>query len=69
MRKKKATDSARCECPTHFFIILLFVASSSLQAWTTPAVNKACGVSGGSNLYNAMIHPYQVGPMAISGFL
>lgn len=44
-----------------------------LQSWSPPYVNAACNStyssSGMSNLYNTMIAPYLVGPMALTGFL
>jgi sialate O-acetylesterase len=40
-----------------------------LQSWASPAVNKACGVTSAPTLYNAMIAPYLVGPMSLTGFL
>jgi hypothetical protein len=44
-----------------------------LQSWSPPYVNAACNStyssSGMSNLFNTMIAPYAVGPMAITGFL
>jgi len=40
-----------------------------VESWTTPDTLKACNVSTvDSTLYNAMIHPYVVGPMALTGF-
>ena len=40
-----------------------------VEHWTTPATLQACNVSTvDSKLYNAMIHPYTVGPMALVGF-
>lgn len=39
-----------------------------IESWSTPDAFKACNRTGSGNLYNAMINPYTVGPMAISGF-
>jgi len=40
-----------------------------LESWTTPEALKACNVEpNDSKLYNAMIHPYGVGPMSLTGF-
>ena len=40
-----------------------------VESWTTPAALQACNVSTlDSTLYNAMIRPYTIGPMAITGF-
>jgi len=39
-----------------------------VESWSTTDAFKACNRSGNGNLYNAMINPYTIGPMAISGF-
>ena len=40
-----------------------------VESWTTPATLAACNLTTvDSTLYNAMIHPYVVGPMALTGF-
>lgn len=40
-----------------------------VESWTTPAVLKACNLTTvDSSLYNSMINPYTVGPMALTGF-
>ena len=40
-----------------------------VESWTTPEVLASCNVTQpDSTLYNAMIHPYTVGPMALRGF-
>ena len=40
-----------------------------VESWTTPAALQACNVSTlDSTLYNAMIRPYTIGPMALTGF-
>ena len=40
-----------------------------VESWTTPETLAACNVTTvDSTLYNAMIHPYVVGPMALVGF-
>jgi len=39
-----------------------------VESWSTPDAYKACNRTGSGNLYNAMINPYTVGPMAVSGF-
>ena len=36
-----------------------------IQKWASPAAVAACGGPADSTLYNAMIHPYLVGPMSI----
>jgi sialate O-acetylesterase len=40
-----------------------------LQYWAAPAVSSACNMDATPILYNAMIVPYMVGPMALTGFL
>ena len=41
-----------------------------MQNWAPPnAAIDACGIPSNPNLYNALIHPYVVGPMAINGFI
>jgi len=40
-----------------------------IEQWVPPAVTAPCGHNSTGNLYNAMIHPYTVGPMALSGFI
>jgi len=40
-----------------------------VESWTTPETLQACNVSTvDSTLYNAMIYPYVIGPMALTGF-
>ena len=40
-----------------------------VESWTTPETLAACNVTTvDSILYNAMIHPYTIGPMALRGF-
>lgn len=39
-----------------------------VEDWTTPESTAVCGHASSGNLYNAMIVPYSVGPMAVSGF-
>lgn len=40
-----------------------------VEMWSTPQALAACGITTpNSILYNAMIHPYTVGPMALVGF-
>lgn len=42
---------------------------TAVELWSTPGAFKACNRTEASgSLYNAMIHPYTVGPMAVSGF-
>ena len=44
---------------------------TSVVLWSTPEAFTQCGIkppSSSASLYNAMIHPYTVGPMAIAGF-
>ena len=44
---------------------------TSVEQWSTNTSLARCGDGGGGgngDLYNAMIHPYTVGPMAVSGF-
>jgi len=43
---------------------------TSLKNWSSQAVINSCNLGGTpGNLYNAMIHPYVVGPMILKGFL
>ena len=39
-----------------------------VEQWTTPESTAHCGHKSTGELYNAMIVPYSVGPMALSGF-
>ena len=40
-----------------------------VEHWSTPASLKQCGSPAkDSTLYDAMINPYTVGPMAVTGF-
>lgn len=40
-----------------------------VEHWSTPASLAQCGSTvNDSTLYNAMINPYTVGPMAVTGF-
>lgn len=39
-----------------------------VEQWTPPTSTSQCGHESSGELYNAMIVPYTVGPMAISGF-
>lgn len=40
-----------------------------VEHWADPAAFARCNrTDSDSSLYNAMIHPYEVGPMALSGF-
>lgn len=39
-----------------------------VESWSTPEAFKSCNRTGTGNLYNAMINPYTVGPMAVTGF-
>ena len=41
---------------------------TKVELWTTPESTKPCGHLSQGILYNAMIVPYSVGPMAVSGF-
>jgi sialate O-acetylesterase len=43
---------------------------TKVELWTTQAGFDECKVnaSGNGGLYNAMVHPYTVGPMAVTGF-
>jgi sialate O-acetylesterase len=51
---------------------------TKVEVWSPPEAFTACGrnvsgddrtqTSGGSNMFNAMVHPYTVGPMVLSGF-
>lgn len=42
---------------------------TTIELWSTTGAFKACNRTGNSGkLYNAMINPYTVGPMAVSGF-
>lgn len=41
-----------------------------IESWSSPNALAACNHSGGgSDLWNAMIHPLTVGPLALTGFL
>lgn len=42
---------------------------TEIELWSPPSALAACNKTGGSPLYNAMIAPYTVGPMALSGML
>lgn len=39
-----------------------------VEQWTPPETTEPCGHASSGELYNAMIVPYTVGPMAVSGF-
>ena len=39
-----------------------------VESWTTPESTAHCGHNSTGELYNAMVVPYSVGPMAVSGF-
>ena len=39
-----------------------------IESWMTQAAIAPCGGSAPANLYNAMIVPFTVGPMAVTGF-
>ena len=39
-----------------------------VEQWTKPETTKRCGHLSTGELYNAMIEPYTVGPMAVQGF-
>lgn len=39
-----------------------------VEQWMSPQTSSHCGHQSSGELYNAMIHPYTVGPMAVSGF-
>eukprot|EP00928_Gymnodinium_smaydae_P041597 TRINITY_DN2812_c0_g1_i1.p1 TRINITY_DN2812_c0_g1~~TRINITY_DN2812_c0_g1_i1.p1 ORF type:complete len:556 (+),score=67.35 TRINITY_DN2812_c0_g1_i1:229-1668(+) len=41
---------------------------TQVEAWMSPETSMPCGHRSAGNLYNAMIHPYTVGPMALTGF-
>ena len=42
---------------------------TKIEHWADPAAFKRCNrASDDSVLYNAMIHPFEVGPMALTGF-
>ena len=69
---------------SHFlFLCCLLQVSNNwggtkVEVWSPPEAFAQCGrnvsgddrtqTSGGGNMFNAMIHPYTVGPMALSGF-
>jgi len=40
---------------------------TSIQQWSSADALRACGQTGSGNLWNAMIVPYTVGPMALKG--
>ena len=39
-----------------------------VEQWTPPQTTAHCGHLSSGELYNAMIAPYAVGPMAVAGF-
>jgi sialate O-acetylesterase len=39
-----------------------------VEQWTPPETTAQCGHKSSGELYNAMIAPYSVGPMAVTGF-
>jgi sialate O-acetylesterase len=39
-----------------------------VEQWMSPATSLPCGHASSGELYNAMIVPYTVGPMAVTGF-
>lgn len=39
-----------------------------VEHWMSPETSSPCGHESDGTLYNAMIHPYTVGPMSVSGF-
>eukprot|EP00440_Ansanella_granifera_P053408 gb/GFBE01057896.1/.p1 GENE.gb/GFBE01057896.1/~~gb/GFBE01057896.1/.p1 ORF type:complete len:540 (+),score=109.79 gb/GFBE01057896.1/:1-1620(+) len=39
-----------------------------VEQWMSPETSKSCGHPSTGELYNAMIVPYTVGPMAVTGF-
>eukprot|EP00037_Helgoeca_nana_P006386 m.58951 g.58951 ORF g.58951 m.58951 type:complete len:520 (+) comp17275_c0_seq1:52-1611(+) len=41
---------------------------TKVEQWTPPETTAQCGHAATGELYNAMIVPYTVGPMAVSGF-
>jgi hypothetical protein len=41
---------------------------TKVEQWTLPETTTQCGHTSTGELYNAMIVPYTVGPMAVSGF-
>lgn len=41
---------------------------TTVEAWSTPEAFESCNRTGNGGLYNAMINPYTIGPMAIAGF-
>jgi len=40
-----------------------------VEQWMSPETSLPCGHGSSGELYNAMIHPYTVGPMALTGFI
>jgi len=40
---------------------------TTIQQWSSPEALAACGQTGSGDLWNAMIVPYTVGPMALKG--
>jgi len=41
---------------------------TQVEQWMSPDTSLPCGHASRGNLYNAMIHPYTVGPMTVAGF-
>ena len=41
---------------------------TQIEEWAPSSAYESCGRSGTPRLYQAMINPYTVGPMAVSGF-
>lgn len=39
-----------------------------VEQWMSPNTSLPCGIKSSGELYNAMIHPYTVGPMTVTGF-
>jgi sialate O-acetylesterase len=39
-----------------------------VEQWMSPSTSAPCGHASSGELYNAMIHPYTIGPMALNGF-
>lgn len=44
-------------------------SGTCLQEWALPEINQACNLTYNPQRYNAMIRPYTVGPMAITGVI
>ena len=59
-------------------LLCLDRGGTKVEVWSPPEAFAKCGrnvsgddrtqTAGGGNMFNAMIHPYTIGPMALSGY-